>query len=223
MSILSNVKRWGGPALILGGLLWGLTYLTEIIIGVTQGEDVYNRADPSASVLEWFWPAFFMGAVLFLGIGLLGVWARLEGRSRMFGFAGAFLASVAIVAASINLVLLAGVTGEPTAADGLGFAGVLGVLIGATLLGSATIRAKVLPRWSRFVLTFLFFAFVPAIMVTIPLEGVVPDYVIADLPFPVVGAVLASVGYAMLEGRTSNIHRPAPWPANSPDHTSEAI
>jgi hypothetical protein len=208
--MLSNLMRWGGPALIIGGLLWGLTYLTEIIIGVTRGEDVYNRADPSASVLEWFWPAFFMGAVLFLGIGLLGVWARLEGRSRMLGFAGALLACTAIAAASINLVLLTGVTGEPTAADGLGFVGVMGVLIGATFLGIASIRAKVLPRWSRFVLTFLFFAFVPAIIVTIPLEGVVPDYVIADLPFPVVGAVLALVGYAMLEGRASEIRRPAP-------------
>lgn len=205
----SNLMRWGGPALILGGLLWGLTYLTELVIGVTAGEAVYNRADPSASVLEWFWPAFFMGAIFFFGVGLLGVWIRLEGRSRILGTLGALLACVAIVAALINLVLLTGVTGEPTASDGLGFAGVLGVLIGATLMGIATIRAKVLPRWARFVLTFLIFAFVPAILVTIPLEHVVPDYVIADLPFPIVGAVLATVGYAMLEGRTTAVGRPA--------------
>ena len=34
----SNLMRWCGPALILGGLLWVLTYLTEIVIGVTAGE-----------------------------------------------------------------------------------------------------------------------------------------------------------------------------------------
>ena len=206
----SNLTRWSGPALMLGGLLWGLTYLTELVIGVTAGEATYNRAEPSASVLEWFWPALFMGAVFFLGVGLLGVWARLEGRSPILGILGALVACVAIVAASINLVLLTGVTGEPTASDGLGFAGVLGVLIGSTLLGTASLRAKVLPCWTRFVLTFLILAFIPAIIVTIPLEGVVPDYVIADLPFLVVGAVLATVGYAMLEARTSAASRPAP-------------
>ncbi len=219
----SNLIRWGGPALILGGLLWGLTYLTELVIGVTAGEAAYNRADPSASALEWFWPAFFMGAIFFLGVGLLGVRARLEGRSRLLGIVGALLACVAIVAASINLVLLTGVTGKPTASDGLGFAGVLGVLIGATLLGIATLRARVLPRWARIALTFVAFAFFPAILVTIPLEGVAPDYVIADLPFPVVGAVLASVGYAMLEGRTGETHRPAQMASSSPGHRSETI
>ncbi len=63
----SNFKRWGGPALILGGLLWVLSYLTEIAIGVTAGEAVYARADPSTSVLVWFWPALFMGAIFSSG------------------------------------------------------------------------------------------------------------------------------------------------------------
>ncbi len=206
----SNLRRWGGPALILGGLLWGLTYLTELIIGMTAGEAAYNRADPSASVLEWFWPAFFMGALFFLGVGLLGVWTRLEGRSRILGSIGALLACVAVIAATINLVLLTGVTGKPTALDGLGFAGVVGVVFGSTFLGFATLRARVLPRWTRFVLAFIVFAFVPAIIATIPLAEVLPDYVIADLPFPVVGAVLAAVGYAMLPARTSAVGRPAP-------------
>ncbi len=206
----SNLIRWSGPALILGGLLWGLSYLTEIAIGMTAGEAAYNRADPGASILEWFWPAFFMGAIFFLGVGLLGVWARLEGRSRILGAIGALLACVAVVAASINLVLLTGVTGKPTVFDGLGFAGVIGVVFGSTVLGIATIRARVLPRWARFVLAFIFFAFVPAIIATIPLEGVLPDYAIANLPFVFVGAVLVLVGYAMLPGRTSAVGRPAP-------------
>jgi hypothetical protein len=59
----------------------------------------------------------------------------------------------------------------------------------------------VLPRWARVVLTLTPFAFIPAIIATIPLESVAPEYVIADLPFPVVGAVLATVGYAVLGSR----------------------
>lgn len=194
--------------MMLGGMLWILTYVVEIIIGVTLGEAVYNRADAGASLLEWLWPAFFMGAIFFLGIGLLGVRARLEGRAKIAGLLGALLASVAIVAASINLVTLAGVFGEPTASDGLGFLGVIGTLGGSVLLGIATLRVKVLPRWARFTLTLLPLAFVPAIIATIPLESVAPEYVIADLPFPVVGAVLATVGYAMVAEKMNEAGRP---------------
>jgi hypothetical protein len=199
--------------MMLGGLLWALTYVVEIIIGVTAGEAAYDRADPSASLLEWLWPACFMGAIFFLGIGLLGVWARLQGRAKILGLLGALLACVAIAAVSINLVMLAGASGEPTASDDLGFLGVVGTLGGSILLGIATLRAKVLPRWARFVLTLIPFAFIPAIIVTIPLASVAPDYVIADLPFPVVGAVLATVGYAMLAERTNEAGRTARAPA----------
>jgi hypothetical protein len=209
----SKLIRWGGSAMMLGGLLWVLTYVVEIIIGVTAGEAAYNRADPSASLLEWLWPAFFMGAIFFLGIGLLGVWARLQGRAKILGLLGALLACVAIVAASINLVMLTGITGAPTASDDLGFLGVVGTLGGSILLGIATLRAKVLPRWARFVLTLTPFAFIPTIIATIALASVAPDYVIADLPFPVVGAVLATVGYAMLAERTYEAGRTARAPA----------
>jgi len=195
--------------MMLGGLLWVLTYVVEIVIGLTLGEAVYNQPDASASLLEWLWPACFMGAIFFLGVGLLGVRARMEGRSRKLGIAGALLASVAIVAASINLVLLAGVFGKATALDGIGFLGVIGVIFGSILMGIAALRAKVLPRWARVVLTLTPFAFIPAIIVTIPLESVAPEYVIADLPFPVVGALLATVGYAMLVDMTSQAGRQA--------------
>ena len=196
----SNFKQWGGPSLILGGLLWIMSYLTEIAIGLTAGEEAYLRADPSGSVLEWFWPAFFMGAIFFLGVGLLGVHARLDGGSRVLGAIGAIPACVAVVAALINLVLLTGVAGTPKALDGLGFAGVLGIMFGSTFLGIAAVRANVFPRWVRFALALIVFTFIPAIIVTIPLGEVLPDYVIANLPFVFVGAVLATVGSTMRYG-----------------------
>ena len=209
----SKLIRWRGSAMMLGGLLWVLTYVVEIIIGVTAGEAAYNRADPGASLLEWLWPAFFMGAIFFLGIGLLGVWARLQGRAKILGLLGALLACVAIVAVSINLVMLTGISGEPTASDDLGFLGVIGTLGGSVLLGIATLRAMVLPRWARFTLTLLPLAFIPAIIATFPLESVLPEYVAADLPFSVVGAVLATVGYAMLAEGANEAGRTARAPA----------
>ncbi len=204
----SKLIRWGGPAMMLGGSLWILNYVVQIVIGVTLGAETYSQADPRDSALVWLWGVFFMGAVFFLGIGLLGVRARLQGRAKILGLLGALLACVAIVAASINLVTLTGVSGEPTASDGLGFLGVIGTLGGSVLLGVATLRAKVLPRWARLTLALLPLAFIPAIIATIPLASIAPDYAVADLPFPVVGAVLASAGYAMLGERTNEAGRP---------------
>lgn len=203
-----KLVRWGGPALILGGLLWVLTYAVELAIGVTLGEEAYARADASASLLEWLWPVSFMGAIVFLGVGLLGVAARALERARALAFMGTALACVAIGAAAVNLVTLAGVVGEPTAADGLGFVGVLGVLGGAVILGIATLRARVLRRWMRLTLALLPLAFIPAILATIPLESVAPDYAVANLPFLVVGLVLGTVGQAMRTDRATSEAEP---------------
>ncbi len=60
----SNLIRWEGPAMMLGGLLWILTYVVEIVIGVALGAETYSQADPSASLLEWLWPVFFIGGDL---------------------------------------------------------------------------------------------------------------------------------------------------------------
>lgn len=209
----SKLLFWGGPAMMLGGLLWILTYAVEIVIGVTLGGEAYRQADASASLLVWLWPALFMGAIFFLGVGLLGVWGRLEGRSRWLGVPGGLLASVAIFAASFNLALLTGIFGRATALDGLGFLGVVGVMLGSVFLGVAALRAGVLPRWARVMLTLTPLAFAPAIIITIPLESIAPEYVISDLPFPFVGAVLAAVGYAMLTERTAAATRTARIPA----------
>lgn len=186
-----------GPALMVGGLLWVLTYVVEIAIGVTLGEDAYRRAEPTGSILEWLWPACFVGAAGLIGVGLLGVASRIQGRGKVLGLLGALMASVAVAAAAVGVVTLSGVLGRPHMSDSIGFAGVIGVMAGSALVGSASLRAAVLPRPARFTLALLPLAFVPAIIATIPLAEVAPEYVVADLPFPVVGLVLAYVGRAI--------------------------
>lgn len=54
------------------------------------------------------------------------------------------------------------------------------------------------------------FAFIPAIMVTIPLASIAPEYVVADFPFPVVGVVLAVVGYALYNEKREPLVEPRP-------------
>lgn len=195
------MAEWAGSALIAGGLLWVATYSVEVIIGVSLGEQSYLDADASASILEWLWPACFMAAIFFLGVGLLVVVAHLRLRGRVPGLVGGLLACVAIAASAFNMLTLVGVSGEPSASDGLGFAGVIGVLGGAVFVGVALLRAKLLRRWVRLGLTLLPLAFIPAIIATIPLASVAPEYVVADLPFPVVGLVMAMIGYAITRDR----------------------
>jgi hypothetical protein len=188
-------------ALLVGGLLWVVTYGVEILIGVLLGEATYASPEPSSSWLVWLWPATFMGAIFCLSTGLLGIAAQVGRRHRVLTVLGGLMALVALVVSSINLVRLTGVIGQPTASDGLGFMGVVGVLSGSVLLGVASTRGQVLPRPARWTLTLLPLAFVPAIIATIPLEGIAPDYVVADLPFPVVGLVLAWVGITLRRDR----------------------
>lgn len=183
--------------LVGGGLLWVATYAVEILIGVRLGEAAYADPDVSSSWLVWLWPATFVAATFCLAAGLLGLAARIRGRGRVLAAIGACVALVGLAASTTNLIRLTGVTGETTASNGLGFLGVIGVLGGSVLLGVATLRAKILPRWVRLTLALLPLAFIPGIIATIPLESVAPDYVVADLPFPIVGLILAAVGIAV--------------------------
>jgi peptidoglycan/LPS O-acetylase OafA/YrhL len=201
--VRTTVADHAGLALIIGGLLWVATYLAQILIGLRLGAEVYADPDPdfSASWLILLWPVTFFGATLFLSVGVLGVAARIGKRGRTLAVLGAVVATAGVAASLVNLVLLTGITGEPTASDDLGFLGVVGVLGGSVLVGSAPLRGRVLRRPVRLTLALLPFAFIPAIIATIPLETVAPDYAVADLPFPVVGLVLAAVGLALRSDR----------------------
>lgn len=201
-----------GVTLLTGGLLWVATYVVEVLIGAFLGEATYASPELSTSWLVWLWPATFMGGIFFLAIGLLGVAAQIGPRGRVLAVLGGVLAVVALGASLVNLVRLTGVTGEPTASDGLGFLGVIGVLGGSVLLGTGALRGKALRRRTALTLALLPLAFVPAILATIPLETVAPDYVVADLPFPIVGLVLATVGVSLHKDRGDS---PATPPAAS--------
>lgn len=200
-ALAEALAHHAGSTLLVGGLLWVATYVVEILIGVLLGEATYASPEASSSWLVWLWPATFMTAIFCLATGLLGVATQVGRRGRVLAVLGGLLALTALAASSANLVRLTGVVGEPTASDGLGFLGVIGVLGGSVLLGAATMRGKILRRRARLTLALLPLAFVPAIIATIPLEGIAPDYVVADLPFPVVGLVLATVGITLHRDR----------------------
>lgn len=202
-ALMEVLAHHASVMLVVGGLLWVTTYVVEILIGVLLGEATYASPESSSSWLVWLWPATFMAAVFCLAGGLMGVACRVGQRGRLLAMLGAALAAVALTASAVNLVRLTGVLGEATTSDGLGFLGVVGVLGASILVGAAALRGRAVPRRAGWALALLPLAFVPAILATIPLESVAPDYVVADLPFPVVGLVLAAVGVALDRSRKS--------------------
>ncbi len=141
------------------------------------------------------------GGLSFLGIGLVGLRARLGGRSKWLGMAGLSLACLAIAMGIINPLVRNGL---------LAFLGILGVVVGSLLLGIAALRAGALPRRVRALPLLVGILFFPLIFLTFPLESVLPPYATANFPFPIVGALWVVTGYAMLVGGTREAGRPVP-------------
>ncbi|MDQ3377395.1 MAG: hypothetical protein M3533_10920 [Actinomycetota bacterium] len=192
--------RFTGPALVAGGCLWVAMYLLELAIGPLGP----GGMDPSSSSLEWLAAVLFGAAILSIGFGLLGLRERLAGRSRKLGIAACVPVALAMCCAAVNLVLLAGVVGEARVIGALGGLGVVGTLLGATMMAAATLRARALAAWARAMLLVAGIVTFPVILLTIPLEAVLPPHVIGDLPFPVAGLAFAAVGLSVVSSRRRN-------------------
>ena len=192
----SPLTRWGGLALILGGLLWIVSYGT----GLVDGKTIDPNAAQSLSPLEWIGGIAFSGALLFLGIGLAVLGARLQTRSKRLAF-------IPITAGLINLVLLTGIFSGIRVLGLLAGIGVVSTFASATLLGIATLRTQALPRWTAIILLVTGLVTFPVILLTIPLSVVVPDYVIGDLPFALSAALFLVVGSQLLRARREPIEQ----------------
>ena len=143
--------RWSGLAAMLGGVLWmvlvPLAGMTESrkVLGLTEG--AYSRMNTASMVL-------------LIG-GLVGLHARQQSRSGRLGLAGFVMSFVALTLMFVGNVIewwisdlaFDTIEGEfkPGAHAGWGsfLLGLVLLSVGLVLLGIATIRAKLLPRWSR--------------------------------------------------------------------------
>jgi hypothetical protein len=189
----SPLVRWGGFTLILGGLLWIVSYGAGLVNGKTIDPLIQNL-----SLLEWIGGIAFSGALLFLGIGLAALSARLQERAKRLALVGMLLAFIPITAGLINLVLLTGIFKGIRVLVLLAGIGVVSTFASATLLGIATLRTKALPRWTALILLVTGLVTFPVILLTIPLSAVVPDSIIGDLPFALSAALFLVVGSQVL-------------------------
>jgi hypothetical protein len=141
-----SLVRWGALAALVSGVLWivgGLLHLA------------YPQDPPGAlgHFLNYLGTAIFSGAYLGMLGGLVGLHARqVESYGRLgtvgflLAFAGAALAFVG--QATSGIFPENGALGWLFSDPGYAFlAGILLMSLGLVLLGVATLRARVLPRW----------------------------------------------------------------------------
>ena len=133
----SDLIRWGG----LAGMLAGVIFVVEAFIGMLYPARVGNHATSVGFLSE----ALFAAALLLVMVSLLGLHTRQAGNYGVLGKTGVFLAFIGVVLALPQLVFVL-LTGKEVPAW-LVAPAALAVLVGFVLLGVATFRAGVLPRW----------------------------------------------------------------------------
>lgn len=198
-----QLKRVAGPALITGGLLWIMIHIMMVIIIMMTGK---LAGEVPASQQPFITPVYFLLlplSSLFLGIGLLGLFFLLEGRSKKLGIAGIVLASIGMLMGIVDLLFL--ILG-PTATNGFleviapvanGLNGIL--MLGSTvLMGWAALRARVLPRWAAWILIVVGIITAPILLVTpLPISPIWATdtiaFFIGGLGYTVVGVTLIAI------------------------------
>ena len=182
----AQLVRWGGLAAMLDGLLW-------------VANDLCGRLSPDPddwdcnSAYDYLTNAIDSAAYLLLLVGLVGLHARQAERYGPLGTAGFFAAFVGAAMVGVanpaehclGLDVLGGLVYLP---------GVLLLSIGTLLLGIATMRARVLPRWCGVAL----------------IVGLVAMFIGADSGGMVVfGLAWVAVGYVLWSGRGAPAEQPA--------------
>ena len=175
-----NLVRWGALAAMASGALWVAGGLLQLAF----------PQDPPGMLgyyLNFLGTALFSAAYLGMLGGLVGLHVRQAGSYERLGGAGFLLASAGAALAFVGQATSAifphnGALGWLFADPGYGFmVGILLTSLGLVLMGVATMRAGVLPRWCGFGLV--------AMVVFLALG--------AYGGFVVVGLIWLALGYAL--------------------------
>ena len=175
-----NLVRWGALAAMASGALWVSGGLLQLAF----------PQDPPGMLgyyLNFLGTALFSAAYLGMLGGLVGLHVRQAGSYERLGGAGFLLASAGAALAFVGQATSAifpqnGALGWLFADPGYGFmVGILLTSLGLVLMGVATMRAGVLPRWCGFGLV--------AMVVFLALG--------AYGGFVVVGLIWLALGYAL--------------------------
>lgn len=139
----SNLIRWGGPAAILGGILWLGFFILQATAPAALNTEPYTVTNPVAYVI---YNLMFLAAILLFVAALLGLYARQVDRAGAAGKIGVVLAAVGGL-----LLITGGALSNLFNIDGMWYlmmAGAAVLPLSLLALGAATLRTQVLGRWS---------------------------------------------------------------------------
>lgn len=127
------ISRWGGLAMVVGGLFWVIKASAILLVEVQP-------------------PLIFEVAPLFFALGLLGLYLQLPPSAGRLGLTGVVIASVALVARLAATIYEAMPGARISTGDDFVFPyslfvliGTLGIFLSLLLLGMATLRSRGLP------------------------------------------------------------------------------
>ena len=147
----SDLIRWGAVGALLAGIAWlALGLIPLVILG-----QVALYFGGVATAEDYLLEILFSIATLGMLAGIVGLHAREAPNYGRLGTAGFFAAFVGVffLLASTVATILAG----REVLDWLFILGFVGSIVGFVLLGGATLRARVLPRWYGILLSVAVF------------------------------------------------------------------
>jgi hypothetical protein len=197
-----------GLAIVLGGIIWIAIDVLVVTYGFQTGKLATNLAADAPGLIGrgiWLLPL----SLFPLGLGLLGIFIRLHGHSRILGITGISFAVLGMVLGLSGLLDLAGVFGKNAPHNDLldGF-GAFAVVTGTAFLGVAALHTRTLPRLLAWTLIGVGVVTIPILLLTPLPFG--PTWATDTVAFLLSGVAFDIVGVRLLEMHTpakAGVHR----------------
>ncbi len=200
----ARLTRYGGPAAVLGGVLYLATFgMVYLIFGVFEGQAGSTRSLTYGSIYVFYTPMY--GA---LALGTLGSYLRQRDRFGSLGKMGSYLTTLgfSLGAAGSATIAALWLTGGGVGAVPQFVTHVLAhalYAVGSILFGIATFRAGVLPKAAAVMV-----AAGPAWQFVLSLGGVDGSYLLLLPPFAVTALGWMWLGYALIAEGNQGVGSP---------------
>ena len=155
----SNLVRWSGLAAMVGGVLWAADW---VLFTTSHGPTTVNENQEVLGLGPDAWGRLVVVPLVLVAVGLVALHSRQRSHTGWLGKSGYVVSLVGLTLWAVaNLIL-----GPPLP--------IIIVAVGMVLFGVATLRAEVLPRWSRSIPLVLGVLLIPGFFLTFP--GFILDF-----------------------------------------------
>ena len=195
-----RAARLLGPAFTIGGLLWIGDFVQIVANGLISGT-LADGPDQELPLGLRIGLRLFVLSVVILGLGMAGLFTRLQSRSKKLAITGLLFTVIALALATANLVLLRGVLGAPSFKDTFMGLSIFSTSIAALFMSIGALRSGILPHWASLALLFVGVSTIPILFGTPLPFG--PDWATDHLAFLTSGIAFATVGVSEWRGTRS--------------------